>query len=585
MKAILIECPKCKGKLEFETSVKKATCLYCRSDITFEQDGSGDNGAVDALIKRGFLALEFSDWEKAIEVFDKATDIEPENARSWLGKLLATLYLNKEEDLRNLDEPFDHYDLYLKTIRFADAHLKKQLTNYNQAIRNRNVKAEKKRHEKEEIRRAEEKERQLRLQKELEISREAKRVKWEENRPKRKKILLISGFISFLVISAFLVTTLRNQNAERNRVLEATQTIQNRIDQGYNSWEELMVWANQTNTPYKFRNNSNPVSADLLENINNYGWTGAYISSFPEKIETDGEIDVVLVLNFSDLTYRRSVAELFSVDATSNDAVNLWLQGGGLALAEEEFDSIIFITKDQYGNISDGLSFYGNNFISMAFEIDASISEKGSLTIIRTFESLVPSRYSSIKIILSHLENMDKYTMLIPERQERGLDMTYTITSLSRTMNVEQALEAVANVLGIQHDNLFPSLNVRLDIQSRAQGARTSRHDRENLNENTFTHWEFTYSIDDRQRLDINIIQHFDIERSTAGFTRANFELISNGMTLDDVNQLIGRQGRLASTEDGVSRYTWFTSFTTGDVTITVSFRDGVVIGKSQEGW
>jgi len=44
---------------------------------------------VESLMKRGHLALEDSEWSKANEYFDKVLDIDPENARGYLGKLCA----------------------------------------------------------------------------------------------------------------------------------------------------------------------------------------------------------------------------------------------------------------------------------------------------------------------------------------------------------------------------------------------------------------------------------------------------------------------------------------------------------------
>jgi hypothetical protein len=55
---------------------------------------------------------------------------------------------------------------------------------------------------------------------------------------------------------------------------------------------------------------------------------------------------------------------------------------------------------------------------------------------------------------------------------------------------------------------------------------------------------------------------------------------IENGMTLEQVNGLLARQGRLSSSSGNVEIYSWSQGFTNADVTIYVTFTDGSVTGK-----
>ncbi len=59
-----------------------------------------ENAAVTPLLKRAFLFLEDGGWSSADEYCEKVLDQDPENARGYLGKLMAKLQLRKEEDFQ-----------------------------------------------------------------------------------------------------------------------------------------------------------------------------------------------------------------------------------------------------------------------------------------------------------------------------------------------------------------------------------------------------------------------------------------------------------------------------------------------------
>jgi len=138
MEIITIECPKCKGRLHVETETEKIFCMYCRAEVVVKKAaGSGESISLESLVKRGFLSLEFSEWDKALESFDHAANIDPEHAMIYVGKLLTELTLKKEESLVHHFKPLDDYVNFEKAIRFADPVLKKRLEGYNQAIKDR----------------------------------------------------------------------------------------------------------------------------------------------------------------------------------------------------------------------------------------------------------------------------------------------------------------------------------------------------------------------------------------------------------------------------------------------------------------
>jgi len=136
MEIITIECPKCKGELHVKAGTEKLFCMYCRSEVRVQQENIRVVNSA-SLLTRGFLLLEYSDWQKAEEVFEQVANIEPENGKVYLGKLLAELKLDKEENLSYHYSLLSEYINYQKALRFADTSLKKKLENHNEVIRQR----------------------------------------------------------------------------------------------------------------------------------------------------------------------------------------------------------------------------------------------------------------------------------------------------------------------------------------------------------------------------------------------------------------------------------------------------------------
>lgn len=99
---------------------------------------SAASGNASALVKRGFLALEDGEWEKADEFFEQALNQNAEDAQAYLGKLMAELEVSKEENLIECKEPFENMNNFQKALRFADDNLKKTLKGYVLSISERN---------------------------------------------------------------------------------------------------------------------------------------------------------------------------------------------------------------------------------------------------------------------------------------------------------------------------------------------------------------------------------------------------------------------------------------------------------------
>lgn len=89
------------------------------------QKVSGANA--QALLQRGFMALEDRDWKKADEFFENVLNEEPQNVEAYLGKLLAEYRVSKKEGLSDLSEKFDKSKNYEKILRFGSDELKSEL--------------------------------------------------------------------------------------------------------------------------------------------------------------------------------------------------------------------------------------------------------------------------------------------------------------------------------------------------------------------------------------------------------------------------------------------------------------------------
>ena len=96
------------------------------------------NANEESLLKRAFMFLEDGDWSAADEYCEKVLDIDPENARAYLGKLMAECRACRLEDLQNCEQPFDDSGNYNKVLRFADSKLIETLKGYIAHINERN---------------------------------------------------------------------------------------------------------------------------------------------------------------------------------------------------------------------------------------------------------------------------------------------------------------------------------------------------------------------------------------------------------------------------------------------------------------
>lgn len=90
-----------------------------------------------ALIERALIFLEDGEWKNANEYAERILDIDPENARAYLVKLMSELRTRKEDDLALQALDLSENASYRKALRYAEADLKKKLENYCQSSKER----------------------------------------------------------------------------------------------------------------------------------------------------------------------------------------------------------------------------------------------------------------------------------------------------------------------------------------------------------------------------------------------------------------------------------------------------------------
>ena len=101
---------------------------------------NGASAGIASFLKRAFMFLEDGDFESADEYCEKVLDIDPENARAYLGKLMVEFRAKKQEQLKNCQQPFSENNHYKKIKKFGDSALISELDRYIEYINDRNEK-------------------------------------------------------------------------------------------------------------------------------------------------------------------------------------------------------------------------------------------------------------------------------------------------------------------------------------------------------------------------------------------------------------------------------------------------------------
>lgn len=94
---------------------------------------NGDN--IKAILARIDLLLEDKEWEKAYDYCEQVLNYDPYNAEVYIKRILVSLKLSKESDLKIQKNVLEQNPDYKKAIRFSDDETRIRLQEYNDIIK------------------------------------------------------------------------------------------------------------------------------------------------------------------------------------------------------------------------------------------------------------------------------------------------------------------------------------------------------------------------------------------------------------------------------------------------------------------
>ena len=92
-------------------------------------------GSKENLLERGFLSLEYKEWETADSVFEQVLNLDMHEARAYIGKLLAERKIISIDALAGGTNPIDDDKNFEKAIRFANDEYREKLKGIADGIR------------------------------------------------------------------------------------------------------------------------------------------------------------------------------------------------------------------------------------------------------------------------------------------------------------------------------------------------------------------------------------------------------------------------------------------------------------------
>ena len=105
-----------------------------------KQADADANKSIDPLLKRVFMFLEDGDYKSADEYSNRVLDIDPENEKAYLGKLLAQHQVHEISQLSSLNKPIENDVSYKKILKYGSRQLADELLDINSTIKKNNSK-------------------------------------------------------------------------------------------------------------------------------------------------------------------------------------------------------------------------------------------------------------------------------------------------------------------------------------------------------------------------------------------------------------------------------------------------------------
>ena len=128
----VLKCEMCGDNIKISPDKTYGTCESCGTVTVFPQTDIDQKA--EALLRRGYLFLEDTEWDKATEYFNKVLDLEPECAQAYIGLLCTELKCSKQEFLVQQAVPIHDNSNYKKALRFGNADVQEFLQSISTAI-------------------------------------------------------------------------------------------------------------------------------------------------------------------------------------------------------------------------------------------------------------------------------------------------------------------------------------------------------------------------------------------------------------------------------------------------------------------
>jgi len=128
---------------------------------------------------------------------------------------------------------------------------------------------------------------------------------------------------------------------------EVWDLIEERINVGFTFWHELLGWAIENEINFDFSENGVLILQPILQLVMQYGLVGEFIEAYPHVGSRQNHEQVILILNFREISYNSLIAELFSLNPNSNRELTTWLDSSGYTRLTQEFNTVEIIDIDE----------------------------------------------------------------------------------------------------------------------------------------------------------------------------------------------------------------------------------------------
>ena len=125
-----------------------------------------------------------------------------------------------------------------------------------------------------------------------------------------RKTLKLGSIILILITILFAC---ENNLSQENQLL--WNNIENRIEDGYESWGELVIWAREHDITVVYHEENNYITNEKFEMIQTYGIIGNFIEAYPTlTLSADDYQTVQLAINFDKVSYNQYIYELLNIE-------------------------------------------------------------------------------------------------------------------------------------------------------------------------------------------------------------------------------------------------------------------------------